>query len=136
MLILDSSVTVTWYLADEDNELTRLLLDRVVEFGAIVPAHWPLEVGNALLLAMRRRRISAERRNDALVQLTRLQITVDDDTLKQAWASSLTLADTHRLTLYDACYLELAQRRGLPLATLDGDLRAAGAALGLELLGV
>jgi predicted nucleic acid-binding protein len=135
MLVLDSSVTIAWYVPDEESQVTRQLLDRVVERGAVVPAHWPLEVGNALLVAMRRRRISPERRSEALLQLTRLQLTVDDHTLSRAWTESLTLADTYKLTLYDACYLELAQRLRLPLATLDGDLRAAGSALGLELLG-
>lgn len=135
MLVLDSSVTVAWYLPDEHTDATRRLLDQVGEIGALVPLHWQIEVGNALLLAMRRRRISPERRNEALEQLTKLQLTVDGHTLERVWTDSLALADAYRLTLYDACYLELAQRRGLPLATLDRDLRAAGGALGLELLG-
>ncbi|MEA2953576.1 MAG: hypothetical protein QOJ96_3096 [Alphaproteobacteria bacterium] len=135
MLVLDSSVTIAWYVPDEHGEATNSLLDRVTTHGAVVPFHWQLEVGNALLLAMRRRRISSQLRSEALAQLVDLQISQDDRTLEQAWSSSLELADTHRLTLYDACYLELAQRRGLPLATLDHDLRAAAKALGLELLG-
>lgn len=135
MLVLDSSVTIAWYVPDEHSEAMHALLDRVTAQGAVVPLHWQLEVGNALLLAMRRRRISSQLRSDALAQLLELQITLDSQTLEQAWASTLALADTHRLTLYDACYLELAQRRALPLATSDKDLRAAGRALGLELLG-
>jgi predicted nucleic acid-binding protein len=136
MLVLDSSVTVAWYVPDEGSSATRSLLDRVVEQGAIVPQHWQLEVGNALLLAMRRRRVSQQRRAEAMEQLLRMQLSVDGETLNHAWARSLAIADRHRLTLYDACYLELAQRKGLPLATLDRDLRMAGEALGLELLGL
>lgn len=135
MLVLDSSVTIAWYLPDEDSLTTRRLLDEIVEFGAVVPVHWRIEVGNALLVAMRRRRISSQKLDEALEQLIKLQLNVDEHTLERAWATSLTLADAHKLTLYDACYLELAQRLKLPLATLDGDLRAAGLALGLELLG-
>jgi len=135
MLVLDSSVTLAWYVEDERSDRTQELLDVVATQGAFVPLHWQLEVGNALLLAMRQRRISPKIRSDALAQLIGLQITVDDLTLEQAWTASLPLADTYRLTLYDACYLELAQRRALPLATLDRDLRDAGRALGLELLG-
>jgi predicted nucleic acid-binding protein len=111
------------------------LLDRVVEDGAVVPALWLLEVGNALLLAARHRRLSLRERDEALVHLIGLQITIDDETLTRAWNTTLNLADRFRLTLYDACYLELAQRRQLPLATLDRELRAAGRKLGIELLG-
>ena len=136
MLVLDSSVTLAWYVPDEGSGATRQLLDRVVEQGAIVPQHWQLEVGNALLLAMRRRRVPPERRAEALEQLLKMQLNVDTETSEHAWTRSLALADAHRLTLYDACYLELAQRKRLPLATLDRDLRAAGNNLGLELLGV
>jgi predicted nucleic acid-binding protein len=136
MLVLDSSVTLAWYVPDESSRVTRALLDQVVEKGAIVPQHWQLEVGNALLLAMRRRRVSPERRAEALEQLRRMQLSVDAETSDHAWTRSLALADAHRLTLYDACYLELAQRKQLPLATLDRDLRAAGQGPGLELLGI
>ena len=62
-------------------------------------------------------------------------ITIDQHTDERAWDETLRLADQFRLTLYDAAYLELALRRGLPLATLDGDLRKAARAVGLELLG-
>ena len=61
---------------------------------------------------------------------------MDAETDARAWSATLDLADRLRLTLYDAAYVELAARRALPLATLDGDMRAAGAALGLQLLGV
>ncbi len=135
MFVLDSSVTISWYVPDEHSEATRALAEQVIASGAIVPLHWWLEVGNALLLAMRRNRIAASRRAEALQHLVSLQLTIDEQTIDQAWTASLTLADAHRLTLYDACYLELAQRRRLPLATLDRDLRAAGVAAGLEVLG-
>lgn len=136
IVILDSSVTIAWFMPDEDSANSRAVLNQVIEDGAIVPIHWQIEVGNALLVAMRGRRISREKRHDALAQLIRLTITTDRQTADEAWGISLDLADRFRLTLYDACYLELAQRRGLPLATLDKDLRKAAKALDIPLLGV
>ena len=135
-MILDSSVTVAWFMPDEDTAKSRAVLHQVIENGAIVPIHWPIEVGNALLVAMRRRRISPEKRRDALTQLMRLTITIDGQTTDEAWGVSLGLADRFHLTLYDACYLELAQRRALPLASLDKDLHQAAEALDIPLLGV
>src|SRR4051794_4912671 len=123
-------------MPDEQTAESRTVLDRVTEQGAIVPVHWPIEVGNALMIATRGRRISLEKRRDALAQLVKLQITTDRETSDHAWSASLDLAETFRLTLYDACYLELAQRRALPLATLDNDLRKAARALGIPLLGM
>jgi predicted nucleic acid-binding protein len=132
-VILDASAVLAWLLPDEHNSTAQKLLDRVAEDGAIVPMHWPIEVGNAMLIALRRRRISAVQRDDGIAQLIDLQITVDQETLDYLWTATLALADRHRLSLYDACYLELAQRRALPLATLDGDLRHAAQAAGVAL---
>jgi|SRR4029077_5180886 len=135
-MILDSSVTVAWFMPDEDTAESRAVLHEVIENGAVVPIHWLIEVGNALLVAMRGRRISPEKRRDALAQLIRLTITTDRQTADEAWGISLDLADRFGLTLYDACYLELALRRDLPLATLDKDLRKAAKALDIPLLGI
>jgi predicted nucleic acid-binding protein len=86
-------------------------------------------------LAARRGRINREQRDKILEDLAGLNIVTDADTQTFAWTATLRLAERYRLTLYDACYLELAQRLQLPLATLDQDLRRAAGALGLELLG-
>ncbi len=136
MLVLDSSVTITWFMPEEGTGATLSVLDQVTQHGAFVPIHWSIEVGNALLVATRGRRISAEKRKEALEQLVGLQISADTRSLDEAWDASLALAETFRLTLYDACYLELAQRRKLPLASLDRDLRKAAKALSIPLLGV
>lgn len=87
-------------------------------------------------MAVRRGRIDAAFRGAALVDLALLNITTDRDTDDFAWSSTLRLAECCHLTLYDAAYLELAQRLGVPLATLDQELRAAAGALGVVLLGV
>jgi predicted nucleic acid-binding protein len=110
--------------------------ERVLEDGAYAPDIWKLEVGNTLLLAERHGRIAPEHRARALQQLSTLPIAVDLETAGQAWSGTWQLAQRFRLTLYDAAYLELAQRRALPLATLDRDLRRGAETLGIELLGV
>jgi predicted nucleic acid-binding protein len=135
-IVIDSSVTVAWFVPEERTEATQILFDQVIEDGALVPLHWRLEVGNALLMAQRRKRMSDAQRHDALDQLLRLQLTTDVETNERAWIASLALAERFRLTLYDACYLELAQRSGLPLASLDGDLCAAAQAVRIPLLGL
>ena len=134
LLVIDSSITVAWFIPEERTAETQIVFDRVIEDGAIVPNHWSLEVGNALLIALRRHRLSARQRRDALDQLVALQLTTE--TVDRAWAETLELAERFRLTLYDACYLELALRRGLPLASLDMDLRAAADRLNVPVFGL
>jgi predicted nucleic acid-binding protein len=134
-LVLDPSLTLSWYFEDERTAEADALLDQVVESGAVVPALWRVEVLNAFQMAIRRKRVDAVFRDMALTRLTAMPITVDPDTDAHAWTTTLHLAERFRLTAYDAVYLELAQRVNLPLATLDLELRAAGAALGVTLLG-
>ena len=135
-LVLDASLTLSWFFKDERTPGADAVLTEVTERGAVVPALWRLEVANALQMALRRKRIDAAFRDAALTQLSRLSISADPDTDAYAWTVTLQLADRFQLTLYDAAYLELAVRRGLPLATLDRELRDASAALAITLLGV
>ena len=135
-LVIDASLTLSWYFEDERTPAADTLLDRVTSTGAVVPSLWRLETANGLQVAIRRKRIDVAFRDRALTHLTRLPITVDPETDAHAWTTTLQLADRFQLTLYDAAYLELAQRRALPLATLDSALRPAAEALGLTLLGV
>ncbi len=86
-------------------------------------------------MAERRERLDGRRRQRLAGFLRGLPVTLDAETADQAWTATARLAERHRLTLYDAAYLELAQRRKLPLATLDWDLIKAGNALGMALLG-
>lgn len=124
-LVIDASVTLAWYFEDESTPEIDAVLDRVAESGAVVPNLWRLEVANAFQSAVRRKRIAATYRDDALAALSQLAIVVDAETDVYAWSTTLRLAERHGLTLYDAAYLELAQRRSLPLATLDTKLRDA-----------
>lgn len=134
-LVLDSSATLAWIYPDETTDALQQIFEIVAEDGAFVPALWRLEVANSMTAAVRRGRIGVEFRNAALADLALLHITTDPQTDAYAWTTTLHLADRFRLTLYDAAYLELAHRRSLPLASLDGELCAAGRALGVPLLG-
>ena len=133
--VIDASLTLAWYFEDEATPATDELLDRLASNGAVVPALWRLEVGNALQMAIRRKRIDATFRDAALAELSAMPVSVDLETDTHAWNATLRLSERFALTLYDAAYLELAQRRGLPLASLDRELRSAGHALNMLLLG-
>jgi predicted nucleic acid-binding protein len=134
-LVLDSSVTLAWVYCDETSEALQHVFNLVSEHGAWVPALWRLEVANILEMGVRRGRNDAAFRNATLADLALLPISLDPETHQQAWGATAMLAARHQLTLYDAAYLELAQRRGLPLATLDRELRAAAGVEGIPLLG-
>ena len=134
-VVIDSSVTLAWLFEDERSAAADAVLRQVTESGAVAPSLWRLEVANALQMAVRHRRIDAAFRDAALADLRALVVAIDPETDHQAWGTTLHLAERYQLTLYDAAYLELAQRRGLPLATLDQELRAAGRALGVTLPG-
>ena len=131
--VLDRSVTLSWCFEDERLEATDALLKQVVESGAEAPSLWPLEILNALSMAERRRRINADRRQRLCGFLHDLPVNIDVETASRAWAATSLLAARFKLTLYDAAYLELAQRLNLPLATLDKELRVAGRTLGIAL---
>ena len=135
-LVIDASLTLTWYFDDETTPATEDILDRVCETGAFVPSLWRLEVANAFQSALKRKRITGAYRDESLAALAQLPIVIDSDTDTYAWSTTLHLAERFGLTVYDAAYLELARRRGLPLATLDKDIRRAAAALGVGLLGL
>jgi len=134
-LVLDSSATLAWIYSDETTDPIRRLFDAVADDGAVVPALWRLEIANSLTVAVRRGRIDANFRRAVLSDLALLDITTDDHTDVHAWGETLSVADRFQLTVYDAAYLELAQRRNLPLATLDRELRVAAKSLGLNLMG-
>ena len=124
-LVLDSSVALAWIYSDETTAEVARVVDHVIEDSAWVPALWRLEVANALQMGMRRRRSDAAFRDATLADLALWPIQLDQETERHAWGATLRLAELHGLTFYDAAYLEVAKRRGLPLATIDGALRAA-----------
>ena len=132
--VLDNSVALSWCFEDEQTPSVMALLDRVMETGAMAPLLWPLEALNGLLVAERRRRLDAAKRAELAGLLRALPITLDDDTAEKSWEDTARLAERFTLSVYDATYLELAQRRRLPLASKDRALRSAAAALGVVVL--
>ena len=134
-LVLDSSCTLAWVYSDETTEAVNHVFTQVAEQGAWVPGLWKLEVANILEMGVRRGRHDAAFRDATVADLALLPVSVDPETDTQAWGATNRVAQQYRLTLYDAAYLELAQRRGLPLATLDGELRRAAVAEGIAVLG-
>jgi predicted nucleic acid-binding protein len=133
--VLDNSVALTWCFEDERTPATQALLHRVAEHGAIAPGLWPLEAVNGLIVAERRGRLDRVRRLRLEGFLRELPITIDAETPTRAWTETARLAERLGLSAYDAAYLELACRHGLPLATLDDKLEQAARAENVPLLG-
>ena len=130
--VLDNSVALAWCFEDEQTSAVMALLDRVASTGAVAPLLWPVEALNGLIMAERRRRIGPEKRQQLAGLLRSLPVKLDEETATQAWEETARLGEPFRLSIYDAAYLELAQRRRLPLATLDRNLWSAAAAIDLE----
>jgi predicted nucleic acid-binding protein len=133
-LVLDASMAIAWMFGDERTEGTVAAMRRIVVEGAIVPSLWRLKVANVLRNAVRRGRCDEGYVDRSLDRLGQYPITVDDETSVQAWSATRVLARELGLTVYDAAYLELAKRSGLPLASCDQALIAAARASGVEML--
>ncbi len=135
MLVLDASVALAWCFTDEATHASESLLDDVTDNGAHVPNLWPSEVANVLVQAERRRRLTLVRTTEFVAMLETLPIVVDRvATWIHVFDSVLALARGHGLTIYDAAYLELALRLGLPLATRDAGLGRAARDAGVVLV--
>jgi predicted nucleic acid-binding protein len=133
-LVIDASVALTWCFEDERRPETDAIGQRVLDETAIVPSLFHLELANILLVGERRKRITQADAEQRLERMERMQLAVDDETVSQAWSVITDLARSEGLTAYDAAYLELALRLGLPLATLDRDLAAAARRRGVTVL--
>lgn len=134
-LVLDASTAVSWCFEETQTPYAMAVLALISEGAEVhVPHIWPLEVTNALVKALRRRHITREELFDYARQLASLRAQVDNDQVAdRAFNEILTLAERYQLTTYDAAYLELAQRRGLPLATSDANLVQASGATRIEI---
>jgi predicted nucleic acid-binding protein len=129
--VLDASVTVSWALEDEEDPVAITAQVMAATQTVHVPAIWWFEVRNVLLVNERRRRLTAQETSTFFNALGRAKLQVDHRPVE---AAVLALARTHRLTVYDAAYLELAMREAVPLATLDRALAAAAQAEGVSLV--
>jgi predicted nucleic acid-binding protein len=132
-LIVDCSMAMAWYFKDKATPYTNSVLASLATERAVVPVQWPLEVANVLLMAERRRRSNQTRAAKWLRYLSALPIAIDQETPFRSFDPIINLARSQKLTAYDASYLELAVRRGLPLATLDRDLKKAAQVVGVSL---
>lgn len=133
--VLDASVTLAWCFSDESSEMADRVLDRLEGEEAIAPAIWPLEVANGLRTAERRGRLDLADMAQVRELLTALPVEVVGVPLDAALGEVAELARQLDLSAYDASYVALAARRGLPLATADDRLRRACQQAGVGLLG-
>jgi predicted nucleic acid-binding protein len=134
-LVIDASSVLSWCFEDEGGPESDALIDKVVANGAAVPGLWSLELANGLVSGERRRRIKPAESAAFIAMIEDLPISVDSTTGTRALHETINLARDHRLSAYDAAYLELAMRLGLPLATADHGLAAAAARVGVALIG-
>lgn len=126
--VLDNSVAMRWLLAslkESDQAYAEAVLQSLAETEALVPHLWHLEATNVLIGAEKRGDLKTGEVERFITQLEALPIQIDPLTSHQAFSRTLSLSRAYNLSSYDAAYLELAIREGLPLATLDGDLRKA-----------
>jgi predicted nucleic acid-binding protein len=133
--IVDCSLAMAWLFKDEATSHTARLLRRLDSESMLVPALWFLELTNVMVLAERHRRITVAESAEFILELSKLDIEIDAESPERTFEALLPLCRIYRLTSYDAAYLELAVRRRLPLATLDGPLRKAARRVGVKLLG-
>ena len=130
-IVLDASVVLEWVFEDERTDRSIALLGNIASNGANVPGIWRLEVANALRSAVRRKRITSDYRSVVLARLSAIPILTDLETDARAWGAIADLSARFDITPYDAAYLELAHRKGLPLATNDIALGNAARQLGV-----
>jgi predicted nucleic acid-binding protein len=132
--IVDNSVVMSWYFKDETNKYADTVLDRLTEATAVVPSIWPLEVVNVLIVSDRQKRLSESDSIRFLTLLSQLPIVVEYER-PEMMKELLALARAYNLSSYDASYLYLAMRKGLPIATLDNKLIEAARSIGVPILG-
>jgi predicted nucleic acid-binding protein len=132
--VADASVAIAWVHPAQATTQTAAMLDAIADGATLeVPALWPLEVANALIVLVRRRKLGDDERQTALGWLSGLRVRMDHEAASLAWSRLSELASACQLSVYDAAYLELAQRRQLALGCKDGPLRKAAKRAGVDL---
>jgi predicted nucleic acid-binding protein len=130
--VVDASVTACWFMPDERHPIADAAYRRVARDTAVAPVLWWYEVRNVLVVSERRGRLDGVKTAGVLRLLAEFQVAIDADVEEKPL---MQLARRHRLTIYDAAYLELALRRDYPLATLDAALSAAARTERVQLIG-
>jgi predicted nucleic acid-binding protein len=132
--VIDASVIGPLLIPDEAAAEHPALIERLESGGVIVPSHWHLEVASMGRAAIARTRVTEDAITNGLAALAGYPINVDPETPPAAWTRTMQLTFVHKLTVYDAAYVELALRLELPLLCDDADMAMAAADLGIELL--
>ena len=135
-IVVDASVALAWHFEDEASDAAESIAQRAFREGIAVPAHWTLEMMNGLLKGERSKRTSLAATARFLESLTDMTIALEESDPERVVSVVTPLARIHRLSIYDAAYLELAERGGFPLATFDASLARAARQVGIEVLGV
>lgn len=117
--VVDNSVVMSWCFHDETDKYADAVLGYLENYSAFAPAIWPLEVSNVLLVAQRRNRISQADSSRFISLLTELPIFVEQESPERMFSEIFALGRECKISSYDASYLDLAMRKGLPLATMD-----------------
>jgi predicted nucleic acid-binding protein len=133
--VIDASSVLSWCFEDEGGPEADALIENVAAQGAAVPGIWTVEIANGLVMGERRGRIKPAESAAFVAMIEELPVVADRSTGARALHETMSLARENRLTAYDAAYLELAMRLGLPLATADRSLRAAAERAGVLLVG-
>lgn len=132
-LVIDASVALCWCFPDKRSTYADKILGELGEKQAIVPSLWAIELANSLLVGERRKRLTAADIANFLDILKDLPVDTDDESAPRALSDTWSLARRLGLSAYDGCYLELAMREGLPLATLDVQMKKAAKAAGVKI---
>jgi predicted nucleic acid-binding protein len=129
--VLDCSVTLAWCFEDEVDDYADAVLEALLAGEALVPPVWPLEVANVLAVGERRKRLTPAQSLRFTDLLQSLPIVIDADSVQRPLTDILSMARELVISSYDASYLDLAVRSGLPLATRDGGLITAAKRYGV-----
>jgi len=132
--VVDNSVVMSWCFKDETNQYADTILDCLSDATAFVPSIWPLEVVNVLLVAERKKRFSEADSVRFITLLSQLPIIVEHQRPERMMKDLLALARSNNLSSYDASYLDLSMRKGIPIATLDTRLITASKKTNIPIL--
>lgn len=134
--VVDNSVVIAWCFEDESDSYTDGIQDLLAHDVAFVPSIWPLEVTNVLLVAERKKRLTKAASGHFIAMLTQLPIVVDPTEPERVFHDIISLARQYKLTSYDASYVELAIRKGLPIASLDNAILKAARDIRLQIVDI
>jgi predicted nucleic acid-binding protein len=132
-IVLDASLALSWALPDEASAYSDALLRQVAVSGAVVPGMWLHEISNGLLMAQKRGRYSTAQRMAFVEAVLRLPLEIEMPIARGVLDGQAVLAERFGLTAYDAAYLDLALRRGVPLATQDKAMKSAARKAGVRI---